>query len=259
MILFFWILIQIISESLPISSSGHVALLQLFLNQSLQNSWVVDFLLHAPTIVILLVYFFSTWWKMVFKQGFSLLLLSSFFIIIADLITFGFWILNLSSLTCVQNYFLPFGFCITALCLFFSRSVSAGKAVRWSFRDAVILGTVQGICLLPGISRFAGTYAAGIWLGYARKDAFSLSFLIQMPLLCAALAKGMVAIAAQPEIVQNFMSWWIVLTFVIASVVSYKLFCWVAGLIEQNRLWYFAFYMMIPMFVSFWMVKDTWL
>lgn len=308
MFLLLWILIQIIGESLPISSSGHVELAQRLFHVSLQNFENIHFLLHGPTIIILLICFFTAWWQLIFKtedmdprlpltplamadsvaacpskllsedrrdEGrvdsphprFSRGSMSSFFlknlfysarfIIIADIITFIFWILNLSQLSFIQNYFLPIGFFITICCLYFSQFASGSKKVAWSLGDAIFLGIIQGLCLLPGISRFAGTYAAGLWLGYDRKHSIAISFLIQFPLLCAAFLKGMLVMHDQQIIVQIFSSNLILFSIAIASLVSYALFCWVIKLIEQNRLWYFAFYMMIPMSLSLWTIKDV--
>ncbi len=262
MFFLWWILIQIIGESLPISSSGHVQLLQKYFDVTFQNFENINFLLHGPTIFLLLFCFFTTWWHLIFKNKFLVnFFKASIFIIISDVITFLFWILNISNVSFIQHYFLPIGFCITAICLYFSRYGKYNKIVSWSVSDAIFLGMVQGICLLPGISRFAGTYAAGLWLGYTRKDAISISFLIQFPLLCAAFLKGMLHICKHVDFVQNishnFSLNLIFLTMLIASLISYALLCWVIRLIEQNRLWYFAFYMIIPIGLSFLMVKDV--
>jgi undecaprenyl pyrophosphate phosphatase UppP len=333
MFLFLWILIQIIGESLPISSSGHVLLMQKLFAQALgKQATIIDFLLHGPTILILLIYFFKTWWQMILPglslndycfnfwildrgrgrqekdekidqnknedgmqkssgpsgvvqsyascppgvaQGYasrprenedpgnqikSFSFIAPFcFTIIADLITFLFWILNLSKFSIMQTYFLPIGFCITIYSLYFSYFSKGDKPVAWSVTDAIILGTAQGLSLLPGISRFAFTYFVGTRLGYNRQNSFALSFLIQMPLLCAAFAKGVFAIRFHPEIVTMFMSWPVIFSILFASVIGYTLFCWVARLIDQNRLWYFTGYMIIPLCLSLWIVKDVWL
>jgi undecaprenyl-diphosphatase len=270
MIVLLWILIQIIGESLPISSSGHVQLMLRYFHISFQNFENFDFLLHGPTIIILLVCFLKVWWQLIFKENmdfhvrkdqcfqfFISLFPPAFFIMIADVITFVFWNLQLSKLPFMQHFFLPIGFFITMVCLYFSQYGTFDKKVSWSMRDAIILGIVQGLCLLPGISRFAGTYAAGIWLGYTRKDSVAFSFLIQFPLLCAAFLKELLMMYYQPEVLQNFVQSWMVFAIVFASLISYVMFCWVIKLIEQNRLWYFAFYMMVPMSLSLWLVKDV--
>lgn len=258
MIMLLWILIQIIGESLPISSSGHVQLMLRYFHTSFQNFENFDFLLHGPTIIILLVCFFTTWWRLIFKEkSLKNIFFTACFIIAADVITFFFWKLQLSKLPWIQDCFLPIGFFITIICLYFSQYGTFEKKISWSMRDAIILGIVQGLCLLPGISRFAGTYAAGIWLGYNRKDAVAISFLIQFPLLCAAFLKELLMMYYQPENLQNFVQSWMIFAVAFASLISYALFCWVIKLIEQNRLWYFAFYMMVPMSLSLWMVKDV--
>ena len=255
LILFLWILIQIIGESLPISSSGHVQLMQKIGNISLQDAWIVDFLLHGPTIIILLLYFFSSWWNMIFPaQKFKE---AVFFLFIADSITTIFWALKISSYSLVQSYFLPIGFFITALCLYFSYYIKGDKTFAWSKKDAVILGLVQSVSLLPGISRFAATYWAGIWLGYEKRIAVVISFFIQMPLLCAGFLKGGLALRNDTDLFLELMQPWVFLTVLLASVISYFLFCLVLRLIEKNRLWYGAYYMVIPIIVSLFLVKEA--
>lgn len=267
MILFFWILIQIIGESLPISSSGHVALMQklaAFFNvraDLITDCWVIDFLLHGPTILILLYYFFTTWWKLIFKKSVDLsmlfeinsyrtLLKPLLFVLCADVITFGFWALNFGQIPWMQSYFLPIGFCCTSFYLIVSSYFNSDKPVNWLLRDGIILGTVQGLSLLPGISRFASTYGTGVWLGYGRQQAFALSFLIQFPLLCAGFLKGIVALSKFEMIKIGAIDWWMISLIILSSLMSYRLFCWVGRLISQNRLWYFAYYMIIPIILS---------
>ena len=258
MIILLWILIQIIGESLPISSSGHVQLLLQYCQVSFQNFENFNFLLHGPTIIILLSCFFTTWWKLIFtEKSLKNVFSCACFIITADVITFFFWKLQLSKLPFIQQYFLPIGFFITIVCLYFSQSGKFEKKISWSMSDAIILGIVQGFCLLPGISRFAATYATGIWLGYSRKDSVALSFLIQFPLLCAAFFKELFMMSYQPEILYNFVQCWMIVAIIFASLISYVIFCWMIKVIEQNRLWYFAFYMIVPMSLSLWMVKDV--
>ena len=267
MILFFWILIQIIGESLPISSSGHVALMQKlasFFNVNfdlMPDMWIVDFLLHGPTILILFYYFFTVWWKLIFHRSvdlsmlfdlkvYRLLLRPLMFVVLADLMTFGCWMLDFAHYPWVQSYFLPIGFCCTAVCLIISSRFAQVKPVDWSLHDAIFLGTVQGLSLLPGISRFASTYTTGVWLGYGRAQAFAVSFLIQVPLLCAGFFKGLFAVSKMHMITYSSIHWWMVCVIILSSLVSYRIFCWVAILISQNRLWYFAYYMIVPIVLS---------
>jgi undecaprenyl-diphosphatase len=268
-LLYVWILMQIMIESLPVSSSSHVTLVQKIFEKygyspdTFTQSWVIDFILHGPTMVILLVYFFKPWWKMVFGQrsiDFKIFLQKStwqslaaplIFIGIADFITVIFWWSGIAQSFFITHYFLPVGFMFTAIILYSSSRASVTRSVNWSFKDAVIIGCAQAISLLPGISRFASTYGAGRLLcRYDASTSFALSFLIQLPLIGAGFIKGLIAVQKYPELMIKLFSFKALLVMVIASLLSYGLLCLVGSLIQKNKLYYFAFYMMIPIILS---------
>ncbi len=284
LLLYFWILIQIIIESLPISSSGHVALIQKLFEkygysaEMFADAWIVDFVLHGPTIVILLIYFFNPWWNMVFHQSyidFKIFLKKStwlsliqplMFVGIADIITVIFWACGIAENIFISRYFLPIGFMITASALYTTRlrdslhslttpRQAPGKLLKgddiWNFTNAIILGIVQGLSLLPGISRFASTYSAARFLcHYDNSTSFALSFLIQLPLIGAGFLKGLIALQKYPELMAKLFALPTLLVMVIASFISYGLLCLVGVMIQKNTLYYFAFYMIIPIIIS---------
>ncbi|HSW76066.1 MAG TPA: undecaprenyl-diphosphate phosphatase [Candidatus Saccharimonadales bacterium] len=284
LLLYFWILIQIIIESLPISSSGHVALIQKLFSKFgyspdlFADAWIVDFVLHGPTIAILLIYFFKPWWNMVFHQShidFKIFLKKStwltliqplMFVSIADIITVIFWACGIAENIFISRYFLPIGFMITASALYTTRlrdslhslttpRQAPGKLLKgddiWNFTNAIILGIVQGLSLLPGISRFASTYSAARFLcHYDNSTSFALSFLIQLPLIGAGFLKGLIALQKYPELMAKLFALPTLLVMVIASFISYGLLCLVGVMIQKNTLYYFAFYMIIPIIIS---------
>lgn len=57
-------------------------------------------------------------------------------------------------------------------------------------RDAVVIGFAQATALLPGVSRSGATITAGLFLGLKRADAARFSFLLGIPLIAGAGAKG---------------------------------------------------------------------
>ena len=278
MFLSMWIFIQIVVESLPISSSGHVMLASMILTRFgfdiSQNDYMkdVDFFLHGPTVAILLFYFFKSWWQMVFqdksvvftkpssylfkKHWWLSLVSSALFIGIVDLITAIFWWFDFSNCSVVQQCFLPIGFSITAFILYATKYAHGEKNTDWSFRDAVILGAVQGLSLLPGISRFASTYGAcRLLCRYNAATAFSVSFLIQFPLICAGFLKGFLMIQKRADLMIKLFAFQSLFVMFIASLVSYGLLCLVGKLIEKNKIYYFSRYMIIPICVSLLLCK----
>lgn len=261
--LYAWIYIQVILESFPVSSSGHTALLNLFCNQGLNlsmglDAWIIDFLLHAPMIIILMIFFFKSWWSMIVRLPLSLrsffvqscwinITKTAVFLGVVDGITFLFWWLKI-----LPDWRLTLGFCCTAGILYSLKYTANGKRdFDWKLKDALSLGLVQGVSLLPGISRFASTYAWGCFLGYNRCVAFSLSFLIQMPLLLGAFVKGLIGLQPHVDVFYKLLDFKLLFVMVSATIISYLALCAMQWLIDRNKLWYFAWYMIIPIGFSF--------
>lgn len=257
--LYFWIIVQIILESLPVSSSGHVSLMQSYAHRLgyhwdwNSHSWIIDFLLHGPMIVILFIFFFTTWWQMILKKPIALTTLMYYsswksigdlalFLLVADGITIMFWWLHI-----VPSIPLWIGFLITAVLLYATRWAKVViKDFDASLSYAFVLGLAQSFSFLPGVSRFATTYAAGRLCGYSGPVSFAVSFLIQCPLLVAAFIKGCLALPDCPELMSNFCDVRMICIIVVSTVISYVLLRWIGDIIQKNRLWQFAWYMLIP-------------
>jgi undecaprenyl-diphosphatase len=58
---------------------------------------------------------------------------------------------------------------------------------RFRFTDAIIIGVVQGLAILPGISRSGSTIATALFLGIDRELAGRFSFLLSLPAICGAM------------------------------------------------------------------------
>ena len=151
-VLYIYALMQIIFESLPVSSSGNVMLwipvLQNILNLAIPENNIpdFDFLLHIPTIFVIGVFFFRSWYRSIsnIQKGFGSVVGLITCCALADAVTVFFYYLWKA----VGTGFFPlwFGFLCTTFLLFSLRWVSQ-KSVkgRLSLFDALILGVVQGI------------------------------------------------------------------------------------------------------------------
>lgn len=271
--LYLWIVLQIILESLPVSSSGHVALMQKYMQQFRDLStyqdqlWIIDFLLHGPMIVILLLFFFKTWWQIILQKPFSLKSLKQLVILqsseeiysswsrifqviifglIADGITVFFWWITITPVISLTT-----GFMITAILLYATRYCKeTSHAFDMSYAYAFLLGIGQSLSFFSGVSRFATTYAVGRFCGYSGRISFAVSFLIQFPLLIAAFIKGVVAVRKYPELVTNFFDFKVLFVILAASIVSYILLSCVDSMIKRNKLWQFSWYMLVPIVLT---------
>lgn len=267
MFLFFWMIIQVIGESLPISSSGHVALMHalstkfhILLPASIElNAWAFDYLLQGISAILFFVYFFSAWWKLLINRPIRLHALCELsvwkrivgqvflFGIAADGVTFLCWAVKIDQLVHLP---LAIGFIITAVALWSTQFAKDKKNINiWSVSNGLVVGFVQGCALLPGISRFGTTFAALRWLGYRNDDALSISFLIQWPLIVAGSLLGCKELY-DTGVLTEILSFPLLISMMLSSVAAYGVLVWVHKIIDKNLLWKFSYYMVIPILLA---------
>ncbi|MBV8661056.1 MAG: undecaprenyl-diphosphate phosphatase [Candidatus Dependentiae bacterium] len=260
LLFYFWMIIQIVGESLPISSSGHVLLLQRYMH-SMQDFWAFDYVLQGISAIIFFIYFFSTWWQLIIDKPMRISALWDYnlwvkklvpvflFGIIVDSITFLLWYVDIADVIRLPLFF---GFMITAAALWSMQYTHEKRDVNiWSIQNGLILGFVQGCALLPGISRFGTTVATLQWLGYPRHIAFAISFLVQWPLIVAGSLVGIYSL--QDSYILDLMySASFFVTMFIAGSIAYTILYGMEKLIDKNQLWKISYYMIIPIVIALW-------
>jgi undecaprenyl-diphosphatase len=258
-----WLVIQILLESLPVSSSGHIQLFELLLKKINPPIYhcvfyfpnacsidLIDHFAHGATILVLLLFFLHRWFFLLrnIRRCFAFILKIIGLAFLADVATSLFYILF--HCTGLKSFFpLSVGFAITALLLFSLYWCDNQKHAIFNWRMALILGMVQGIALLPGISRLASTYVVGRWMGLKPHKAFEISWLIFFPLLCAAFLNSLRIIIFKQEAL-FLLSWHILLIMAIAAIGSYFLLQWSARLAYAHKWWRFGVYMLVPIVIS---------
>jgi undecaprenyl-diphosphatase len=250
--LYVWAVLQIVLESLPISSSGNVVLWMHVVQRYLDaisfpiHALDFDFLLHGPSILVIAAYFWKEWFQYVYnyRKKFRFIILIGVYCAWADLLT-AVWYLVFKA-TGTSWLPLSVGFLITAASLlslkFFRRTDQSGMRL-FSMFDATILGMVQGVALLPGLSRFGLTFVAARYLGYSPVRALQYSFLIQIPLIGAAFLKGCYSLywfEYKAQLLHPLFG----LTILIATVVSYFALCFVGKVIQQKKTYLFGWYVL---------------
>ena len=264
------IFLQVILESIPISSSGHMALFFKFLK--FDYPFYIDYFLHGPTIIILMTVFYKQWsfpvsrllsgmfnknmvlnkinlyndsYKNLLKIFFKIMKL----IFVANLVTTIIWFL-VKTFFKEQAWFssditLLCGFCITMLLLFSLKKDFKKELDISDFGKFIILGLVQGLALLPGISRFASVYATARLLKISTRRAFEITFLVQFPLIIAGFFLGFYKITRVPGWYSIF-NVPVSLSIIVATIISVFVFFWCKLLAFNKKLWRFAFYMFFP-------------
>ena len=254
--------IQIIAEMLPISSSGHIKLFQLATGATLTLPHHFDEFLHLFSLLVLAVYFRRTWipmvrrlWRVVFSRTpqahrfthhtLKLIALITIVTLCTAVGYYGGRLFLKGQPWLTSPVTLGIGFVITALLLITS---SRTLIPNPSFPLLVIcMAVAQSLAaLLPGVSRFAITYATARWLGRTPRRALQLSWLMITPLIAVAVTlHGLGDFMLGPDAgVALQPAFWI--TAALATAASYAALCGVARLAVTNRLWWIGVYMLLP-------------
>lgn len=186
--------LQGITEFLPISSDGHLALAEMLLQIDLPKEQLLQFdiLLHAGTLAALLLGYIHVWIRIglsVFTHDriHQRLLL---FLIIASIpgAIAGIFFEDMIANVFRSPVYIGIFFLVSALFLFvaevLTKRVSPRKDV--GLREAFVMGVAQAFALLPGLSRSGSTISTGMFLGLSRKDALDFSFMMATPIIFGA-------------------------------------------------------------------------
>lgn len=196
--------IQGVSEFLPISSSGHLAITQrLFGVGNMEELLLFDVLLHCGTLVAVIIAYRKDIMELIraFAALFSakgraddsnlaarrlLLLLIIATLPLVLVILFD----NLVGALGSNLVFVGFMLLCTGVLLYISDRFAKGRKTERSARvsDVLVVGLMQVLAVIPGLSRSGSTIAAGTIRGFDRKFAVKFSFLMSLPAVIGATA-----------------------------------------------------------------------
>ncbi len=237
-------ILQGATEFLPVSSSAHLVIAQELLGIQ-QPGMLIEVVLHLGTLVSVVVYFRRDLWKLlrgsfvagrvgvaVRREVAWLALATLPAVVVAltvkDQIGAAFdnvWLVGVMLL-------------VTSAVLISSRWASSKEGARMTWMVALIIGVVQAMAIMPGISRSGITIVAGLWLGLGGVAAARFSFLLAVPAILGAgilealeLFKG--------DVVPGYE---VALGLVAAAITGYAVIAWLLDVIGKGRLHFFAGY-----------------
>ena len=207
-------------------------------------------MLHGVSAIVLFCFFRKKIWFLLknIKPLFYKILPLAIGIICADAFTAGcyflFPVLEVSRIPIV------YGLALSLFALLSLRFINQKKYRKVDLRIFSILGFVQGLALLPGISRLAITFVVGRWLGLSPKKSFETSSFIFLPLISGAgFVYGIkVLFSSYANQVLNITT---VCVMFASGIVAYCLFWFVSRLAYRKKMWIFSIYFLIPIILSF--------
>ena len=255
-------LVQGVAEFLPISSSGHLSLLQNFfgLETAEGSNLFFDVLLHLGTLIaVFIVYwedirgmvveFFAMCGELAGKRSSrptaqAMTLRRLILLIVVGTLPL-FLVLPIKDKVeglYSNTWFIGFALLATGCLLFLSDRMAKGKknARTATLVDVLLVGCAQGVATVPGLSRSGTTIAAGMLLGFDRNFAVRYSFLLSLPAVIGANILSLV------DAVQAGINWSMMPVYIVgvcvAAMSGYFAIGLVKKLADEGKFGKFAYY-----------------
>lgn len=266
-------IVQGVTEFLPVSSSGHLAILQNIFHIETNGSMLFDIMLHLGTLAAVFIVYHKDIWSMI----------KEFFLMVGDmfsnLYTFFLNKIHKTSLKykkIVSNSYRKFvvlilvstvptgiigvlgkdivegasetllipGICLLitgVLLLMAELKREGGKTPKTvSYGNGLVIGAAQGLATLPGLSRSGTTIATCLFCGLDRKFAVKYSFILSIPAILGAAVLEVKDVIAEPIQASQIAVYAVGMVF--AGVVGYVCIKTMLVIVRKKKFKYFAYY-----------------
>ena len=242
-------LIQGLTEYLPVSSSGHLAIGQaLFGMNDGADNLMFTVAVHVATVLSTIVILWSEidW---ILKGLFNCELNAEtkyVLNIIVSMIPVG--IVGLFFKDQVEEIFgsglLMVGCCllITAALLVFSYYAKPRQKEHISWKDALIIGIAQAVAVLPGVSRSGSTIATGLMLGNKKESLAQFSFLMVIPPILGEALLDVLKMMKGEDVMGGIEALPLAIGFLAAFLSGCVACKWMINIVKKGKLIYFGIY-----------------
>lgn len=242
-------MIQGLTEYLPVSSSGHLAIGSALFGIQGEDNLTFTIVVHVATVLSTLVIL----WKEVdwiFRGLFKFQMNDETKYVINILISMiPIGIVGLFFKDKVEEIFgsglfiVGLMLLVTATLLAFSYYAKPRTRKHISMKDAFIIGLAQACAVLPGLSRSGSTIATGLLLGDKKEKLAQFSFLMVIPpILGEALLDGMKIVKGAAEASADVSLTALIVGFLSAFVFGCLACKWMIDIVKKGKLIYFAIY-----------------
>ncbi|MCC8140952.1 MAG: undecaprenyl-diphosphate phosphatase [Lachnospiraceae bacterium] len=265
-------LIQGLTEFLPVSSSGHLAIFKILAGVNTDTGILFDVLLHVGTLAAVVAAYYKDVWRLIIeffeiigdlcynlvmffarfrnKGGqYRKIICSSYrkfvvLIIVSTIPTviIGYLLRNIVEVA--EMILLIPGCCllITAGILLLSDLAQEGhkKPKTATYGNAIVIGICQGIATLPGISRSGMTITSCVLSGFDRKFAVKYSFILSIPAIIGAMVLEIGETSSASITAPQVLIY--IVGMVIAAVVGYICIKLMVAIVTRKLFKFFAIY-----------------
>ncbi len=248
-------ILQGITEFLPVSSSGHLALARALIGRDLEPGITFEIVVHFGSFCSIAVYFHKKIWEILtdlFKsfspEGFRtrrfitdsntrlsyIILLSMIPAVIV-----GFTMKSAIETIFLNPFFVSCMLLITGSLLYATKFVGNPQK-EVDAKRGLMMGLAQAFAILPGISRSGSTISLGLFSGVSRDNVANFSFLMVLPVLAGAMLLELTEIAEtgieSAAVISLFAG------FLTSFISGYLALSYLIILLKRERIHYFAYY-----------------
>jgi len=250
-------IIQGITEFLPVSSTGHLIIIEHYLKLSTNKAFtdMFDVVIQAGSIIAVVLYFRKIIFSDIaaikrfdWKSDFLRLWLK-IFVGFAPAIIIG----ALCASTIKEKLYAPApvacALIIGALLLLYAESklktVKVSTVDEIKFKHAVIIGLFQCLAFWPGMSRSGATIIGGLLIGFSRTVAAEFSFFLSIPTILAAAAHDLLKVFKSGIAFSHFEWTALIIATAVSFIVSYLVISALMNFIIKQKFVIFAYYRII--------------
>ncbi|MFH0918661.1 MAG: undecaprenyl-diphosphate phosphatase [Candidatus Omnitrophota bacterium] len=238
--------VQGLTEFLPVSSSGHLVIAQNILNIQ-AHQVAISVVLHLGTLLAVVIFF----WKDILSLSRNLKLFRQLCLVVMITGVIGVLGKNFfeSLFTCAKAVGIAWIF--TGLILLATKKITQLDKDKLQTKDALILGLAQSLAMIPGISRSGITISTLFFRKINRQLAFSVSFLVSIPIIfgAALLEARKIESLAQTEIKNLLVG--LLFSFIFGWLALFML----RFIINKAKFYYFGYYCLLLAAVTLLFIK----
>ncbi|MDR2547588.1 MAG: undecaprenyl-diphosphate phosphatase [Lachnospiraceae bacterium] len=260
--------VQGLTEFLPVSSSGHLVIFYTFFGESEESNLAFSVFLHLATLTSVIVVFHKDI-RSLLREFFTALIdickgKISFateerrflLMVIIGSVPAGLAgvLVKISGLSAVlENIFVTASMLlVTAALMFAIDKIKPGEQTAIDtplLRTSLIVGLVQAIAILPGISRSGSTIFGGLMGGLKRDFAVKYAFILSIPVILGAGMVELIGLRKSSGYEIELLSW--TMGFLAAAICGILAIRLIKLLIKSNRFYFFGIYCLLVAIFGF--------
>lgn len=249
-------IIQGVTEPLPVSSSGHIFILKNLLKTNVFNDLNFEIFLNFASFIAIFIIFWNDIKKLII--GFFSYLFNknrkkyydefkySILIIIGSIPAMIIGLLFKNAIETFLNkiWIVGITFIITGICLLIVNNIKGSKTDKdITYKDALIIGIMQALALLPGLSRSGMVLVGCLLMKLNRETSLKYTFMLYLPVSVGTFILGV------KDVIETGFSSNLLLNYIFGMIfsgiftfITYRI---LSEMVKKGKLWKFSIYLFI--------------